>query len=46
MSYHALRERLWELTRPGETRGGDATRMPVDGLTMGMALRCRDGTGA
>lgn len=46
VGYHALRERLWDPPRPGDASGGDATRMPVDGLTIGMALRWREGTGA
>jgi hypothetical protein len=44
--YHARLDRLWVPTRPGDASGGDATRMPVEGLTIGMALRCRDGAGA
>ena len=43
--YQALRERLWVPTRPGDARGGDETRIPVAGFTIGMALRCLDGTG-
>ena len=43
--YQALRERLWVPTRLGEDSGGDDTRIPVEGFTMGIALRCRDGTG-
>jgi len=45
LDYQALRERLWVPTRPGDDSGGDDTRMPVEGFTMGIALRCRDGTG-
>ena len=39
--YQARRDKLWAGTRLGDERGGDETRMPVEGLTIGMALRCR-----
>jgi hypothetical protein len=44
--YHTLLARLEVGILLGDARGGDATRRPVLGLTMGMALRCLGGSAA